>query len=239
MPPVNAAERHLRALTETSLSQTVYQLLHDRIATREFGPGQRIRLDDLAARLGVSRTPVREALNQLAGEGLIEVRPRRGTFVARADRQTIEELCQLRLMIDTFVGDLLARRITGPQLRALRALVDKMALLVAGETYLDHGAYLERDRAFHSAIVRFVGNQRLTALYEEVNLPLWLVRAQQDAGPPRDARESLAEHQRILAALAARDPAATVEAMAAHIRSSLAKLPAQLAPERRDGAGPR
>jgi DNA-binding GntR family transcriptional regulator len=225
------AERQLRALTDTSLTQTIYQLLRDRIGSHDYTPGERIRLDGLAGELGVSRTPVREALNQLAAEGLIEIRPRRGTFVARADRRTIEELCQLRLMIDTFVGDVLARRITSAQLRSLRTLYDKLVPLVHGNQYEDYGAYLERDRAFHSAIVRLVGNRRLTALYEEVNLPLWLVRAQQHAGMPRDASESLAEHRRILAALADRDPAAVVEAMGAHIRSSLSKLPAQLAPD--------
>jgi len=225
-----AAERQLRALTDSSLTQTIYQLLRDRIRAQDYTPGERIRLDALASQLGVSRTPVREALNQLAAEGLIEIRPRRGTFVAQADRRTIEELYQLRLMIDTFVGDLLARRITNTQLRSLRALFDKMTPLVVGDTYDDYGAYLERDRAFHSAIVRLVGNRRLTALYEEVNLPLWLVRAQQDAVMPHDARESLAEHRRILTALVERDPAAAVEAMGAHIRSSLTKLPAMLAP---------
>jgi DNA-binding GntR family transcriptional regulator len=75
--------------------------------------------------------------------------------------------------------------------------------------------------------VRLLGNARLTALYEEINLPLWLVRAQQDAGAPRDARGSLAEHRAILQALAARDPGAAAEAMAAHIESSLSKLGAQ------------
>ncbi|MBV9358717.1 MAG: GntR family transcriptional regulator [Chloroflexi bacterium] len=227
----NPAERQLRVLTDASLTQTIYQLLRDRIGSHDYTPGERVRLDRLARELGVSRTPVREALNQLAAEGLIEIRPRRGTFVARADRRTIEELCQLRLMIDTFVGDLLARRITSSQLRSLRALYDKLVLLVQGDRYDDYGAYLERDRAFHSAIVRLVGNRRLTALYEEVNLPLWLVRAQQHAGTPHDASESLAEHRRILTALADRDPAAVVEAMGAHIRSSLAKLPTQLAPD--------
>ena len=70
----------------------------------------------------------------------------------------------------------------------------------------------------------------MTALYEEINLPLWLVRAQQNAGAPLDARTSLAEHQAILRSLADHDPHAAAEAMAAHIESSLGKLDVQLVP---------
>jgi DNA-binding GntR family transcriptional regulator len=222
--------RPLKAIAQTRLTQTVYKLLRARIASHDFASGERLRLDALATQLGVSRTPVREALNQLAAEGLIEIRPRHGTFVAQVDHDTVTELYQVRLVIDTSVGKLLARRLTASQTRTLAKLVDKLVRLVDGDTYVDYGAYLEVDRAFHSAIVRLLGNRRLTALYEEINLPLWLVRAQQDAGTPRDARESLAEHRAILRALESHDPDAAAEAMAAHIESSLGKLDAQLMP---------
>jgi DNA-binding GntR family transcriptional regulator len=220
--------RPIKAIIQTGLTQTVYKLLRTKIANHDYAPGERLQLDTLATQLGVSRTPVRDALNQLAAEGLVEIRPRRGTFVAQVDRQTVAELYQMRLMIDTSVGKLLARQLTPQQIRTLARLLDRLAKLVDGDTYVDYGAYLERDRAFHSAIVRLLGNARLTALYEEINLPLWLVRAQQYTGPPRDARGSLAEHEAILQALAARDPLAAAEAMAAHIESSLGKLGGQL-----------
>lgn len=226
--------RPLQAIVQTRLTQTIYALLRDKIASHDYAPGERLRLDALAIQLGVSRTPVRDALNQLAAEGLVEIRPRHGTFVARVDPETVAELYQMRLMIDTSVGKLLARRLAPGQLRTLGRLLDKLVKLVDGDTYVDFGAYLECDRAFHSAIVRLLGNSRLTALYEEINLPLWLVRAQQNAGAPHDARASLAEHQAILRALAAHDPGAAAEAMAAHIESSLGKLGVQLAPADHD-----
>ncbi len=220
--------RPLRTIAQPGLTQTIYKVLRNRIANHDFGPGERLQLDLLALQLGVSRTPVREALNQLAAEGLVEIRPRRGTFVAQVDHRTVAELYQLRLMIDTSVGRLLAPQLTSAQIGMLARLLDKLVELVDGDVYVDYGAYLERDRAFHSAIVRLLGNARLVALYEEINLPLWLVRAQRHAGAPRDARASLAEHQAILSALAARDPRAAAHAMAAHIESSLGKLGAQL-----------
>jgi len=226
--------RPIKAIVQLGLTQTIYKLLRDKIANHDYAPGERLQLDTLAIQLGVSRTPVRDALNQLAAEGLVEIRPRRGTFVAQVDRGTVAELYQMRLMIDTSVGKLLARRLTPQQIRTLARLLEKLVKLVDGPSYVDYGAYLKCDRAFHSAIVRMLGNARLTALYEEINLPLWLVRAQQDAGAPRDARDSLAEHQAIWAALAARDPHAAAEAMAAHIESSLGKLGVQLAPADHD-----
>ena len=216
-------------ITSTRLTQAVYVQLRDSIVTHRYAPGERLQVDQLAAQLGVSRTPVREALNQLAAEGLVEVRPRRGTFVAQVDDTTIAELYQVRLMIDTSVGTLLAPRLAPRQLRAIARAFDTLAKLVDGDTYRDYGAYLEGDRAFHSTIVRQLGNARLTALYEEINLPLWLVRAQQSAGTPHDAHISLAEHQAIFNALQRRDPRAAAEAMAGHINSSLRKLGASTA----------
>jgi len=228
----------LQAIDQTQLAQRVYKLLRDKILGREFEPGERLQLALLAQQLGVSRTPVRDALNQLASEGLVEIRPRRGTFVARADLATVEELYQLRLMIDSFIGALVARQITRAQLRQLRQLLEKMERYVVGTSYVDYVAYLERDRAFHSAIVRFAGNRRLAALYEEINLPLWLIRAQDHAGMARsgDAQASLTEHRAILQALESRDPRRVVEAVEAHIHSGRSKLRIGLALE--SGAAP-
>ena len=220
--------RPIKVIAQTRLTQTVYKRLRARIASQDFVPGQQLRLELLAGQLGVSRTPVREALNQLAAEGLVEIRPRRGTFVAQVDLSTVTELYPLRLIIDTSVAKLLAPRLTNSQIRMLSKLLDKLGSQVDGETYVNYGAYLECDREFHSAMVRMVGNRRLMALYEEINLPLWLIRAQEHAGPPRDARASLAEHRTILRTLEARDPRAAAEAMTAHIEGSVVKLGVKL-----------
>jgi DNA-binding GntR family transcriptional regulator len=227
-PPRQTTAQPLKAIAQTRLTQTVYKLLRARIANHDFAPGERLRLEALSAQLGVSRTPVREALNQLAAEGLIEIRPRAGTFVAQVDMETISELYQMRLIIDTSVARLMAPRLTNRQIQSLTRLVDKLSQFVEGDSYLDYGAYLESDRAFHSAPVRMLGNRRLQALYEEINLPLWLVRAQRHAGAPHDARASLEQHRAILRGLQQRDPAAAVAAMTAHIEGSLVKLRVKL-----------
>lgn len=225
-----AAPRAMKAITATRLNQAVYTQLRNTIVNHDYAPGERLQVDQLATQLGVSRTPVREALNLLASEGLVEVRPRHGTFVAQVDDTAVAELYQMRLMIDTSVGKLLPPRLSPRQLQILKRALDKLRRLTDGDTYRDYGAYLACDRAFHSTIVQQLGNSRLTALYEEINLPLWLVRAQQSAGTPQDARVSFAEHEAIFAALQARDPRAAAEAMAGHIESSLRKLGARVSP---------
>ena len=226
--------RPLLAITQRGLTQTVYALLRAKIGSLDFVSGERLRLDVLADQLGVSRTPVREALNQLALEGLIEIRPRRGTFVARVDQRSVAELYELRLMIDTHVGRQVARNIRPAQVRRLRQLFAAIEAQVSGDAYHDYGAYLAADRAFHSAIVALAGNQRLISLYEEINLPLWLVRAQQDAGLERDhdAAASLAGHREILEALVHKDADRAARAVADHIQFARVRLDSWL------GSGP-
>ena len=215
-----------RTIPQTRLNEAVYRRLRGSILEGQLVPGQRLGLEALSQQFGVSRTPLRDALQQLALEGLIEILPRRGTFVARADGRTISELYQLRLMIDSFVSQLLVETLGARQLQRLRHLLQEMELCADGDRYRDYEGYLAADRAFHSALVRFTGNRRLVSLYEEVNLPLWLVRAQREAGMSEatDAQSSLAEHREILRALESRDRERVLRAIAAHIRSSCLKL---------------
>jgi DNA-binding GntR family transcriptional regulator len=220
----------LKAITQNQLTPSVYRQLRARIVGGAFAPGERLQPDQLAVQLRVSRTPVRDALNQLATEGLVEVRPRRGTFVARVDQRTVAELYQLRLMIDTFVGDLVVHALSRQQLRQIARVLERMATYVRGDTYTDYAAYLDCDRAFHSTLVRFAGNRRLVALYEEINLPLWLVRAQQAAGMAHsgDAGRSLDEHRAIYEALLARDPARVRQAMTMHLERGRSRVELRL-----------
>src|SRR5260370_26358982 len=131
--------RPIKALVPLGLTQTSYKLLRDKTANHDYAPGERQQLDTLAIQLGVSRTPVRDALKQLAAEGLVEIRPRRGTCVAQVDRDTVAEMYQMRLMIDTSVGKLLALRLTRQQIGMLARLLDKLVKLVDGAAYVDYG----------------------------------------------------------------------------------------------------
>ena len=92
-------------LDTSPLNERVYQLLLDRILSATLSPGQRVDSEELSRDLGVSRTPIKDALARLSAEGLIEIRPRRGTLVAKPTRRDAEELHEMRLMIETYVAD--------------------------------------------------------------------------------------------------------------------------------------
>jgi len=224
--------------TKTALTKAAYRLLRERVVGGELEAGERLQPDVLADEFGISRTPVRDALNQLAGEGLVEIHPRRGTFVARVDQQTVAELYQLRLMIDTFAAEALVPVITPRQKRHLASLLQRMAQQVEGDGYRSYTGYLNADRAFHLGIVELVGNHHLSAFYEEIILPLWLVRAQQEAGlaQDRDAATSLEHHQRILRTLQSGDREAARASVLAHLDFGRRRLDAWLsAPTGREG----
>jgi GntR family transcriptional regulator, rspAB operon transcriptional repressor len=208
-------------IERTGLTQTVYELLRAKIMARELLPGQRIDVAMLARALGVSRTPVKEAINRLAAEGAIEILPQHGTFIASIDWPTLSELHDIRLMIETYVCDALTVPISDDKLTELRRLIEEMERLTDGDRFVDFPAHLEIDRLFHTAVVRLAGNARLAQLYEQINLPIRLARAYPDRGDLSGALATRAEHLAIVDALATGDAARAREATRDHLQSAL------------------
>jgi DNA-binding GntR family transcriptional regulator len=141
-----------------SLARRAYEALKQDILTCELRPGAQIFEGELAQRYGTSKTPVREALNLLGQEGLVEVLPRRGYLVAPVTLRDVQEVFQLRLLLETAAAELAAEHISEDSLRKLRALV------AVRYTYRDRASYsrfLRANRAFHVAVAEASGNQRL------------------------------------------------------------------------------
>ncbi|MBW8894524.1 MAG: GntR family transcriptional regulator, partial [Burkholderiales bacterium] len=112
----------------------------------------------------MSRTPVREALNQLAGEGLVEIRPRRGAVVAQATPQRIVEMFEVMAELEAMCARLAARRISPADLQRLEAAHESCRSAAAG---LDSDAYFYANEAFHEALYRSSHNGFLTRSFEE------------------------------------------------------------------------
>jgi DNA-binding GntR family transcriptional regulator len=139
--------------------------IRDLIITNEFGLGEQLSEGDIAEQLGVSRTPVREAFQRLEMEGLLEIRPQRGTFVFTYDVTELRELCELREILETGALRMaLARDRTG----LCRVLAEK---LEEAEVALAHGpaGYQMFDSAFHEALVRASDNRELIDAYLRVS----------------------------------------------------------------------
>jgi DNA-binding GntR family transcriptional regulator len=221
MDPRNDGGLELR-----SLQRQIHDQLLGRILRRDLQPGERISPPDVAAALGVSITPVRDAVNQMAAEGLVTVMPRRGTVVSPISIRDIEELYEIRLMIEPEAAEAAATRATAEEIAGLRELAARVeaAPAVGGDELDDLETYLREiatDAELHASVVAAAHNRRLDALYAGLRTNVVIARAVfprlYRAQPHRQG-----EHQRIVDAIGVHDGAAAREAMKTHLRRALA-----------------
>jgi DNA-binding GntR family transcriptional regulator len=199
------------------LTEQTYQLLRDRILRRKIAADQKVSVDDIARSLGVSRTPVTDALKRLAADGLVEIVPRRGTFVTRLTTRDVHELFDLRLMMESYAANQLVAAGQGMKVAEdVERAAQMMARAVDAEDYVDYEAFIEHDRLFHRTIVAALGNRRLLSTYDALNTHMYVVRAHyvETVEAARDAQE---EHAAIRRALVSDEPLAVEEAISTHI----------------------
>lgn len=216
--------------TET-LSQRVHGELRRRILTAELARGKRVNVEELADELRVSPSPVKDALRQLAREGLVEIRPRSGTVVRDFDADDVSDIYRCRELIEPAAAALVAA--AGPAPAALcdaleatiRALVDASD----GEHFVRPLEVSDADGAFHRLIVEASGNAVLAELHEILIARALMVRSYASGGPR--AVETIAEHRAILAALAAGEGVAAAEASRTHLRCAEAFILKSMAAE--------
>jgi DNA-binding GntR family transcriptional regulator len=203
-----------------SLATRVYLALKDAILSIAYGPGEILRKGEICDSLGVSRSPVAEAVARLAAEGLVDVVPQAGTFVARFSMDEIREGAFLREAIELAAVEEVARIITDEQLMQLRRNLRVQEALVADG---DIKGFYKLDGEMHAMILSFTGYRRLAQVSETA----WLHvnRARQLILPvPGRVAATLSEHQAIFAALQARDPVRARAATRDHLRQLLSYL---------------
>lgn len=199
-----------------SLADAVYERLWKRIVNLEFPPGARLSEETLARELGVSRTPVREALLRLGEVGLVRVSPRRGFAVPEVSAADLGELYDLRAALEGFAIRRAAPLLPDADIRAQRERQrDAHERAMAGSPAAAE-RFFQADIALHELLQRHGGNRRSARIVADVmgQLALRSMRAAQD---PEQRLLAIAEHNRILDALEARDPAAAAAAMEAHV----------------------
>lgn len=195
-----------------------YQAIREGIVRGTFAQGSHITAQGLATLSGLSRTPVREAMRRLHAEGLIRIIPNRGAFVAHWDKTEIENIYDLRVLLEGFAAELAALRVTPEQLVELRAFADEMQGLVT-EPEPSREAIAEVNDRFHKAVLKASGNERLQELLNaivEISLVLSTFRHYR----PEELRRSANQHSELVSALEMRDPAWARSVMAAHILSA-------------------
>lgn len=194
----------------------VYDALRSAIINSVLRPGERLNVDELAERLGVSLTPVRGAIQQLATEGLVEIRPRSGTFVASLTIQDVDETFRIRCALECLAGRDAIDKFTEADVRRLKEIL--RALKKPVRTEEDRAAHDRNNSELHQTIIRASGNRRLQEIYEGLNTHLRIARIH--AGHidwVSRLRDEQAEHEAIVAAIERRDAAGLETALTQHI----------------------
>ena len=197
-----------------SLTALVRDEIERHIVDGKLTPGDKLNEAEWAARLQVSRGPVREAFRALEQAGLVRNEKNRGVFVRTVSLAEADEIYAVRAVLEEAACRMLAPRIDAAQLAVLRAHVEAMrAALDAG----DHDAYTRSNVAFHDAIVATAGNAKLYETYRRLVGELSLFRRAALSVRGDAMEQSLAEHRAILSALAARDADEAARRMLAHV----------------------
>lgn len=206
---------------------SVYQQLRQAIIGSLFVPGERLKVDELAAKLGVSLTPVRSAVQQLANEGLIEIRPRSGTFVAMLTAQDVVETFKIRCALECLAAEEGLPRLTLQNIQRMKDLLRSMREPV--HTDEDRKSHDRDNSELHLILVQAAGNRRLEEMYAalKAHLNIASIHAGESNWTLRLTGEQ-AEHEAIVAAIEKNDLASLHKALRKHIYRAMDSMVASL-----------
>jgi DNA-binding GntR family transcriptional regulator len=239
-PRGSAPALRLERIHHRSLRDRVVVAIRNAIIRGAFRPGEKVPEQDLADELGVSRTPIREAIRILEQQGLVETRPKSGTFIARVDRRDVRDGLLLRTELEQLAVRQAMERMDEREwdelCARLQGLVEGMAEAV------DRGdpvAATELDIEFHTTLIEAAGNRYLSQAWRLVGLPFLIWSPEREIYP--QSREAWTEwstgrHGELLEALRTRDPEACAAGVRSHIARKLLDLEGEL-PEGHVGAG--
>jgi DNA-binding GntR family transcriptional regulator len=203
-----------------SLERTAYNVIKDAILTFHLQPGEPLVETTLAAQLGISKTPVRDALARLEREGLVVKISYKGTTVAPVTRQSVLEIFQIRAALEGLAARLAAPRLTNEDLELLRRSLLQHAQALANA---DFPAAASSNRIFHKTILQRANNARLGQILANLEDHSQRFRLLSNYQQGR-LEKSVQEHQRIFIALEKQDPPAAEEMMRAHLLSVASDL---------------
>jgi DNA-binding GntR family transcriptional regulator len=197
---------------------SAYRAIREGILAGTFAQGSHITARQLAEATGLSRTPVREAMRRLEAEGMITLIPNRGAFVARWTENEIEQIYELRVLLESFAAQVAAERINDAQREELRALAAEMSRLVE-QRPVNVEAIAEVNDRFHKGVLEACGNPRLRDLLGTITeVPLQLSTFRRYSID--ELRRSASQHAELVSALLVGDGDWARSVRTAHIRSA-------------------
>lgn len=184
------------------LRELVFEALREAILKGQLAPGERLMEIQLAEELGVSRTPVREAIRKLELEGLVLMVPRKGAYVASFSMKDVVEVFEIRAALEGLAAALAAERITDQELEELERQLVKSSELI---NLADLEGMVEVDTGFHQILYQSSRNQRLAQIINNLREQIQRFR-QTSLSYPGRMKDALGEHREIVDAISARDP---------------------------------
>lgn len=198
------------------LREVVAETLREAIVNGILKPGERLMEIQLAEELGVSRTPVREAIRKLELEGFVVMIPRRGTYVADLSIKDINEVFEIRTALDVLAAGLAVERITEDELEQLERLLVEIGELIEED---DADRLVESDSQFHDILYRASRNDRLVGIINNLREQFTRFRSISIQYPGR-MQKSVEEHRRLVEAIASRDTDLAQQLAREHMENS-------------------
>ncbi len=200
-------------IRRTALHDTLVSHLRDMIIEGDLPPGTRLHEGQLGEQLGVSRTPLREAIKYLASEGLVELVPSRGAVVKRFSAKDVKDMLTVLQALEELAGRLACETASDAGIAEVRALHDEMVRRYKAGDRLQ---YYKLNQQIHTAIVQLSGNAALADMHGVLQTRLKRIRFIGHEGPEKWAA-AVAEHEEMIAALEARDTVKLSEVLGRHL----------------------
>jgi len=200
--------------TTSLTTEVAYATVRDRILKGQLQPGERLVTQRVATLLGISRTPVKEALARIETEGLVQRSGNWGYTVRRMTLRDAEEIFEARLVVEVAAAELAARRVTDPEIVAMRELIDQARQHLRKSNLAD---FQIASRGIHEEIAKATGNRSLYRMFKQVNDLTLLFGVSLLRLNPSRAEEILRENELIVTSLAKRQSAEVARLMRKHI----------------------
>lgn len=211
--PTTPSDSGIVPLPRRSLHNDLVERVRDMIIEGQLPPLSRIHEGQLGKALGVSRTPLREALKYLASEGLIELVPGRGAVVRKLTPHDVRDMLDVLGALETLGGRLACRNATDIEIARLRHIHEEMMAFYAAGNRLE---YYRRNQAIHTGLAVLSGNALLASMHQVIQARLKRIRFIGNEEPAKWSR-AVAEHEEIIAALEARDEGRLAGVIARHL----------------------
>lgn len=207
-------ERTQRSMDASNVKHSVYTEIREAIIHARLEPGQRLSEADLAVKMNVSRTPVREAFISLSKEGLVEILPQRGTFVTKIDLEDVRQSTFIRESLEISVLGELIKKITPEQIARLK---ENVAEQEKSHQQNDYIRFYELDEEFHRSLAEMSGHGKVWDIIKEIKVQMDRVRLLSLPIPSRIA-ELIRQHFAIIQALEERNADKARETMVLHLQ---------------------